>query len=128
MLIHCPEFSRAYSYAINPASFKARNRSSKVDIIAFSVKSGIPYLTMGTLSSMRAASIEELKEAEDLGMNTLFKWDGRTMWSSENLFVKEMDAWKYLDALMRQSYNRRGFETPDLALAPPGYEGWYARK
>lgn len=128
MLIQRPDFNASYSYAINPASFKTRGRSSSVEVISFFVKRGISHISMGTLSSSKAVTLEEFMEANDLGMNTNFRWNGIDMWSSENVFVKEMAAWKYLDALHRQASNRSGFANPDLSLAPAGYVGWYARK
>lgn len=129
MLIQRDTFSRTHSYAINKDSFRASSWSGYLDVVVFSVTKSIPTIAMGSMSASKCSTVEEFIESDDLGINTLFKWNGVEMWSSSNKFVEEMNAWNFLDKLYRQSViRRRDFKEPDLTVLPGNYEGWFARK
>lgn len=130
MLLKKNSFSRKHCYALNMDSFKSNGFSSSIEVIAFTVTKNRPTIAIGRLSSYRdkASTLEEFKELNDSGMNTLFKWNGVEMWSSSNKFVEEMAAWKQLDALYRQAVvSYKNIQEPDLSLVPGNYEGWFAR-
>lgn len=129
MLLQQDKFSRTYSYAINKDSFRTSSWSGYLDVVVFSVTKSIPTIAMGTLAASRVSTLEQFIESDDIGMNTFFKWNGVEMWSSSNKFVEEMNAWRPLDALYRNSViRRRDFREPDLSVLAGNYEGWFARK
>lgn len=119
-----------YFYAINFDSFRHTMRAGEgqstldqvlVDAIWFKKKDGVLAVCKGSLWGMD----RELNTPEDFitkfdgryGGSTHFKWNGTEMWSSDNHFLRMVEAHRELDPILN-----------DFPNIPAGYTGWYSIK
>lgn len=119
-----------YFYTINLDSFNLVQREGFgstslghgiVDAIWFKKKEGVLSVCKGRLWHMdsRMQTVEDFMETFDgrYGGSTHFKWNGTEMWSSDNNFLRMVEAHRELDPILS-----------DFPNIPAGYTGWYSIK